>query len=468
MRTAENPTLRGLRVVEALPAFLAAALGTFVWVVFRPGLLSHDSITQYEQAVGGWYTDWHPPLISVVLHYVLALGGSLSRLMLVQSVAGALGVWAFARAVKRSLFGDRLSSGQVAWLSLGVLVLLLMPVSPLAFYLMTFWKDAWAMILLLWIGALALGRLSAPRITALVLLAAAFGMVRHNAVITLPLVGFCLGVEALRRLGRGAALGLALAPLVACLAFGAFLDAAFDVEETHPESQVMAFDLAGLCAEDQTTCGESPLFRRHLRAPELESRYRPGDLGSIFWGKPAVDPTILDGSKTDRLEEEYKDVVMDHPLLLAKVKAEAFWSLLGTEKTYYFFQDSVAENPYGLRAQYQLGGVRDRLIGLGWDTAKGNLRWIAGVHLVWLAANLFWIVLLVRQGRRRLALLLLVPLAYYLSHLLAVTVQDYRFMYPSTLFVQGFTVAAALGGLAASLRPQMPSGRRPSLASVSE
>lgn len=460
MMSGQNPRRRS--AADLLPAALAALAGVFVWAVFRPGLLSYDSIAQYTQAVEGRYTDWHPPLISIGLHLVLALGGSLSRFMLVQSVAGALGVWAFSGAVLARLFRDRLSRRQVAWLSLAVLLLLLVPVSPLAFYLMTFWKDSLAAILLLWTGTLALARPSAARTTALVLVAAAYGMVRHNAVVTLPILGLFLAVAAWRRLPKGAAVALAAAPLAAALAGGALLSSAFDVRESHPGGQVMVFDLAGLCAEDRSTCGESPLFRRHLRIPDLRARYRPGDLGSIFWEQPvAVDPRILDPKLSGELGEQYRDVAEDHPLLLAEVKAESFWSLLGTEETDYFFHDSVMENPFGLQPQPQLAGAREKLVAWGRETAAGGLRWIAGVHLVWLVVNVLWIAALALRGRRELALLLLVPLAYSFSYLLAATVQDYRFLYPSTLFVQVFTLAAGLGWMAAYLRPQNPSGRRP-------
>lgn len=445
-----------------LPPLFAALAGVAVWAVFRPGLLSFDSIAQYSQAFRGYYTDWHPPLVSAALHLVLALGGSLSRFMLVQSVAGAFGVWALSRAVLRQLFGDRLSRRQIAWLSLLVLLLLLVPVSPLAFYLMTFWKDALAAILLLWIGALALARPSVARTAALVLVAAGYGMVRHNAIVTLPVLGLFLAVESWRRLPRPAVLALAAAPLALALAGGPLLDAALDVQERHPASQVMVLDLAGLCAEDRSTCGESPLFRRHLRAPDLGTRYRPGDLGSIFWEPPAaVDGKIVDPGLFPELSDQYWGVAADHPLLLAEVKAESFWTLLGTEETDYFFHDSVAENPFGLRLQPQFAGVREVLSTVGRKVSWSPLRWIAGVHLVWLGANVLWIAALALRGRRALALLLLVPLAYSLSYLLATTVQDYRFLYPSTLFVQVFTAAAGLGRIAIYFRPQKPSGLRP-------
>lgn len=462
-----------------LPALLAAAAAAGLWAVFRPGLLSFDSIAQYGQALRGSYTDWHPALISIALHFVLALGGSLSRFMALQCLAGALGVFAFARAAMRRLHGERLPPRRAAWLALATLLVLLIPVSPLGFYLMTFWKDVWAMILLLWIGALALGGdpeapPSRARLAGLVLLGAAFGMVRHNAVVTLPLLGFFLWAETRRR-SRRAALLLAVAPLAACLALGPLIDAAFEVKETYPESQVMAFDLAGLCAEDHAACARFSFFRRYLRVPEYRNRYRPGDIGSIFWEEPViVDRHILDGPVHEQLAAEYREAVKDHPLLLAELKGESFWRLLGTEGTFYFFHDSAVPNKFGLVLQEPFRPFREELVKFGHDVEKGPWRWVAGVHLVWLAADLAWIAVLLRlwrrteEGRfRSLALFLLVPLGYYLSYLLAAPVADFRFMYPSTLVVQGFTAAAALGSAGISRR-QKPSGRAPYRASVSE
>ena len=55
-----------------------------------------------------------------------------------------------------------------------------------------------------------------------------------------------------------------------------------------------------------------------------------------------------------------------------------------------------------------------------------------------------------------LAGVLLIPLGYYLSYLLATPVHDFRFMYPSTLMVQCVALAWLIGGLA-----QKPTGRAP-------
>src|SRR4029077_11245570 len=214
----ENPTPGRPGCLDRLPFWLTAAIALVLWRLFFPGLMSQDSIVQYAQALTARSTAWHPPLMAVVLHLVFSLGGAIGLLMLGQCVAGVFGIRALAAAVVALLQGDRVPARRTAWISLLVLVLLLVPVTPLAFYLMTFWKDSWAMILMVWIGALALALcrlgITPKRLLLVIGLATALGMVRHNAVVLLPVVGLVLWDGARRELGGGRALALAAAPLV--------------------------------------------------------------------------------------------------------------------------------------------------------------------------------------------------------------------------------------------------------------
>jgi hypothetical protein len=453
---------------ERWPDVLTVAVALFIWRLFFPGLMSQDSISQYGQAVDGLYKDWHPPLMAIVLRTVLGLGGALGLLMLGQCLAGVLGVRALAQGCLELLYGDRIPPGRAAWLPPLVLLLLLAPWSPLAFYLMTFWKDAWAAVFLLWIGALAIDlyRRGAERrrVVLLVLLSVLLGLVRHNAVVILPVLGLVLWLG-LRRAGTGrrAALLAAAAPLALWLAANPLIDAFFQVRKMHPDSQVMVLDLVGLCAAGRDICAELPWTRSHIRDEAGLAGYRPGDIGFIFWDDPSpVDRTMrLD---YPRLRAEYLRAVRSFPVELARVKLTAFATLLGVDKTSYFVHDTIVENPSGLRLNDRFARVRRSL---SWRVAKVAedpvLRWICGVHLVWIGVNVLAVAgllaLSVRPGRGRygfLACLLLVPLGYYLSYLAATPTHDFRFMYPSTLMIQCVALSWALGGTL-----QKPTGRAP-------
>ncbi|MFL6195923.1 MAG: hypothetical protein ACJ75H_17215 [Thermoanaerobaculia bacterium] len=444
-----------------LPDALTVAVAIFLWAVFYPGLMSNDSMFQYGEALKGQYADWHPPLMAILLHGILALGGGLGALMLVQCLAGAFGVRALSRSVLAFFHGDRLPAGRAAWLSCLVLLALLVPLTPLAFYLMTFWKDAWAMVFLLWIATFALDLYRAGpspgRLVAIVVLAAALGLVRHNAVVVLPLLGVAVWAATRRRLGGPAAALLGAAPLALYLVAGPLIAKGFKVQEYHPESQIMALDLVGLCAADPAACPRRlPWTWSHVLDAEALARYRPGDVGFVYWDQPPhVDPSI--GADYPRLREEYLAAIRARPVAFARVKVKAFATLLGRHQTEYFVHDSIVDNPYGLALGSTLEPVRRTLAvavdGVGWNR---RLRWVSGVHLVWIVANLAWVAGLLAAWRRSrqerygfLALLLLVPLAYYASYLAATPGHDFRYMYPATLLVQTLTVSWLLGKLPA-------------------
>jgi hypothetical protein len=463
----ESPAGSARLLQERLPDLLTAAVAFAVWRVFFPGLMSTDSIAQYRQALTGEYSDWHPPLMSIVLKIVLASGGALGILMLGQCVAGVFGIRALAAGCLRLFYGGRIALRRAAWISWLVLPVLLLPVTPLAFYLMTFWKDAWAMVFLLWIGALALDLLrrgpSLKRALLLAVLGAALGMVRHNAVILLPLVGLVLWMGTRRSFRRAGALALAAAPIVLYLLANPLIDLVFGVEELHTDSAVMALDLVGLCAKSRAVCHRLPWTESHILDPAALPGYRPGDIGFIFWDEPRhVDPAIrLD---YPRLRAEYLRAVREFPLRLAEVKLEAFETLLGIDRTFYFFHDSIVENPFGLALNARLAPVRTWLSQVTEDVAEHRfLRWISGVHAVWIAANVLWVAGLLGAWLRSrdfqylfLGCLLLIPLGYYFSYLFASPAHDFRFMYPSTLMVQCVTLSWLIGGLA-----QKPTGRAP-------
>ncbi|HEX9944065.1 MAG TPA: hypothetical protein VGG03_18795, partial [Thermoanaerobaculia bacterium] len=407
---------------------LLLALGLVLWRAFFPGILTYDSVTQFRQAWEGRFYDWHPPLMAVTLHLFLKAGRNIGALVLAQCLAGLFGVRALAITWLRVFFGPQASLRWADGIAALVVLVLLLPVSPLPFYLVTFWKDSWCAVILVWMCAVSLQLASEPpaggrtrlRIVLLLILSAAFGLVRHNAVVTLPLAGLVLWT-ATRRVSRSVALGLlTLAPLVALAASEAVLYRVFDIQRSHLELHMMAFDLVGVCALDEEACEALPYTRSFVRVPNLRERYIPGNIALTFWTEPQVfDPSALWNAGS--LQNEYVRAAWEFPDLLARVKVEAFVRLLGLDGPHGLIYTGVEKNEYTLRQDPRLEPLRDRWAAV--TRAAGDspsLRLISGVHLVWIAVNAVWIAaLLSSPGRRPLVLVLLLPLAFYFSYLLA-------------------------------------------------
>jgi hypothetical protein len=442
--------------MRRLPSYLFfLVLAAIVWRVFFPALMSYDSFVQFREAWTGHYDDWHPPLMAVVLHGFLKLGRGIGAVMLAQCVAGLFGVRALVLAWLAAFFGPAVPPRRAEGIAMLTVLLLVLPVSPLPFYLATFWKDSWAAVLMLWTCAVSFRLLGEPpeadaagrrrtwaRILALLALSAALGMVRHNAVVSLPFAGLVLAI-AVRRRSRGLAVLMVAAPLLVCAVAERAIGAVFHVHEMHLERHMMAFDLLGVCTLDAQACDAFPFFERHILLRDYARRYVPGDMGESFWsGPPVLDLDVT--RHGDLLRAEYLRAVRRFPGLFARVKLEAFAPLVDPHETHHFIYLGMDANELGLRLNPRFAPLRAGLTNLTLEAGAKNpfLRLISGVHLVWLIAAAVWTAaLLVSRRRRSLALVMLLPLSFYLSYLLASPAADYRFMYPATLTMQVVTVA---------------------------
>lgn len=286
---------------------------------------------------------------------------------------------------------------------------------------------------------------STGTLAVLVILAVLLGLARHNAIVVLPVAGLVLAVALWRR-SRAAAVVLALTPLLLCLTAERAIDRIFHVQLRHLDRMMMVFDLAGVCAKDAHACDELPYVRRQARGDDIAGRYVPGDMGGSF----PLGILVRDADAAE-LRAEYLRAVRRFPGDLAEVKAEAFAPLLDPAGARMLMYRQLDANEFGLRLSPRFAGLRERMTRATlWAGEKSPLlRPLVGSHLIWLAMNVLWIVLLLAgPGRRALALALLLPLAFSFSYLLATPAPDYRFLYPSTLAIQCVALAWGVGWLA--------------------
>lgn len=461
---------------KLIPLVLVAGAALLVWRIFFPALMSFDSWTQFRQAWAGRYDDWHPPLMAIVLHQCFRLGRGIGLVTFVQCLAGLLGVWALAAAWLEAVHGPAVSPRRAGWIAAGVALFLLLPPSPLPFYLATFWKDSWAAVLLVWMCAVSLRLLTRPRwyhAAALALLAILLGLTRHNAIVVLPVTGLVLATALWRRRqGQQGQQGqekksvpavpvvsavsavpwlvfLMLFPLLACLLAERAIDAAFDVQPRHLERLMMVFDLAGVCAADARACADLPYARRQAGGGDLAERYVPGDMGRSF-----PHGILVRDEDAATLRGEYLHAVRRFPGLLAQIKIEAFAPLLDPQGAHMVIYRGLDANEFGLRLNPRFAAVRSWMTQVTvWAGEQSPLlRPLVGSHLIWFVLNVLAIgFLLASLSRRPLALALLQPLAFALSYLLATPEPDYRFLYPSTLVIQCLALSWALGGISARL-----------------
>jgi hypothetical protein len=276
--------------------------------------------------------------------------------------------------------------------------------------------------------------------------------VRHNALAILPAVCLCLGLIVRRRRRRFDSIVVVVAILPLCMTalttFG--LKKIFDVKDAPIASVQKAFDLVTACVIEEESCSSFPYTRSHLE-PNYREGYLFGDVWPLLWGDLLGKKNIVnDGyiklhEGNPEIDQEYRNLLFRRPDLWIKVKALSFAPLLdtrGAPKTWYYSQ--LEPNDFGLRLNERFAFVRRAMFGVAWRVwHHWLLRWISGVHLAWLvacSAGALAAFYKFRSGPDSRAVfyvgLMLIPLSYYLSYLVATPSTEFRMMFPATLFAQ--------------------------------
>jgi hypothetical protein len=358
-------------------ALLALLVSLIVW---WPGIVAYDTVRQYEQAIGGRYDDWHPPIMARLwaLFLQARVGGS-GPMLAAQLLLYWGGLGLLAAALARQ--GARRAAA----------IALLAGLSPLPFdWSVTVVKDAELVATMTAAtGLLAWYRLDRRAVSrwAVLLLALLLGyamLVRANAIFAaVPLAlawTHWLGVR--RWAGRVALLGLVT--LAAIGISGPINHGLFGATRSGVEKTLPIFDLAGIA---------------HFAPAALPPGFDAGDWEQVvaqrcytpFYWDPFADPkrcgaigdTLADPDEVPHIYAAWAIAIAHHPLAYA---AHRLAHLNATLRVYAPAREKSAAAPRTSQVNDQGLGVA-RATGLeafALDAAMTPL----GVPLMWLVAAL--------------------------------------------------------------------------------
>ncbi|MEG8281186.1 hypothetical protein Q5694_33695 [Streptomyces sp. AHA2] len=406
-------------------AVVAAVCCLATILVFAPGFLSPDSLDQLRQAEGRKpLTDWHPPVLSLVWRALIAVTGTLTAMLVVQSLVLWGALWVLARCVW-DLTGRRGAS--LAVLAIG-----------LAPYVLTFagvvWKDVHAAQALLAACAVAFAGLRirdrdvrpAVRWGLLwlgVLFLAYAMLVRKNAFLAaLPV--FALLVLALwRGPGRGTWVRCTAALAAALVVPAAAISLFAQPLQTKQGAQIMLDDLVHVLRVDELRSADvSPALRDRLVASARECE-RIGALSDAYW---ACYERPADGLRGDsgEITSLWLREMRGHLPQYLQYRLRLFAALLF--ETGYPYKAGITRNDLGIEVAHP------RLEDMLGSYVKGMVA-----DLPWLFRGWFWLavalVLAVRPGRGTFAtpvrVLGVSAAAYILGYLPIMPATDFRYVY---------------------------------------
>lgn len=431
-------------------------LSVILWMIFSPALMNADSIVQYKQALAGNFDDWHPPIMSIVVYYIILMGGGIAVVTFLQVVSGCIGIYYLSKEVLKLL--NVVSEKQLIIFPFIILIILLLPISPLSYYLVTFIKDTWLAINLIWLVFLALWLLNKVNskkkdkaIFLLLLISMSLATVlRHNTLVLLPvfyilihkilLLRFFKTKNTIKLYSFSVLIGSIPLLLYFILSYSIYFG--FDVKKTHPESQIVAMESLGAIAENPELKKELTYITSHL-TDNYKEAYIPGNVAPIMkWGPvKAVDSSFTIYNL--ELREQYFTLYSKAPFTLLKVKFNGFVNMI-FPKYRYWFHPQLDKSSIGLVQNRTFKNIRNQLINFSQSIYSHRLfSLLFGEHFIWLSINLvFLFFLLLRRAlitNQYLLITLLFPFAYYSSYLMAATGPQFRFMFPATIIVQIIT-----------------------------
>jgi hypothetical protein len=437
---------------------------------FYPGLVTTDSIAQYEQAVSGVYSDAHPPVMawlwSGLLHFVPGAGG----LLWLHATLLWLALYLFAD-------GAALRGARHAWLVVAVGFL-----PPILGTAGEIWKDVGMAAALLCAAAIVyrasargapIGRAAAAMAIVPLFYATA---VRANApAASGPVLVYwvmCVWPQLSLRRAVAAATGVLVLLMVAQWGLESRVIGA---RRAHLAQQLETFDLAAVrCAGGETVI--PPIFMQAgARDDALCASFDPSRVDPLYSlpNSPLRQDTDRTGLRD--LASSWRHAVLANPIAYLAHRVVVMEAVLGfgvSDASRSIWIPFSVANPYGLN--YAYNGVA-AAIGTSVSIAAAmglynGMPWLA--LAIGIAAAALW-----RQGRAYLAetSLALSALLYALAYLVVGIASDYRYIYWTVLAsaVAGASILArdrrwsdALFRAFATLRPQLPTATSSALAAV--
>jgi hypothetical protein len=442
--------LQGKACVRAVLAVFALAGLAITLLAYHPGLVTVDSLAQFEQAIAGAYTDAHPPLMAWVWARLLHI------------VPGAAGMlWLHASLLWAALFlfadGAVAHGARHTWLVVAAGF-----VPPILGTAGEIWKDV-GMAAALAFGAAIVYRAGARgerigRVAALLALVPLFyaTAVRANAPAATGPVLVYWAMRAWPRVSLRRACGIAVGVLTVFLLTQWGFERAIDAKRMHFAQVLETFDLAAIACGGRH--GGAPprippiFFQQGSDAASLCRAFDPTRVDSLY-SRP-TSPLRQDTDRTGlrELARAWRHAVLANLGAYLAHRATAFAAVLGfgasNAERSIWIPFSVA-NPYGLDYAYNavaatIGASVAVTAALG---LYNGVPWLALASVVAFAG--------LRRRDRAQALetcLALSALAYALAYFVVGIASDYRYLYWTVL------ASAVAGALSLARDPRWSDG----------
>ncbi|MBS1634879.1 MAG: hypothetical protein JST26_03085 [Bacteroidetes bacterium] len=274
----------------------------FIVLAAYPGFMSPDSLDQYQQALAGVYSDWHPPVMAWFWNKLLWIKNGPQPMLILINLFYWSGVSLWALCFRRY--------------SPVIFILAFFP--PMINFLGVIWKDSLLFSILffscaLWCFHTEKEKSRKPEIAVLVcivLLLLFAACLRYNAMAAVAPLLFMVIVGWRDELGVMKKIGVGITTVALMYGMSVMLNRVIADNKTHPEQQLMLYDLMGI--QYYTTDAALPRYvTSQVGAEAIPYIYKPNDGGgSAVFGYHCK---IKNESDLRELKADWKWSLAEHP-----------------------------------------------------------------------------------------------------------------------------------------------------------
>ena len=329
-------------MIRKCAPFLTALAGFLITLwLFAPGMMSADSINQYEQAISGGYTDHHPPILSFIWRGLLFLSNDQLPILILHATLFWTGLLLLS-------FGLVPGWYQSLFIAIGFF-------PPVLVQLGMIWKDVTLLSFYIFaLGIIAVCRRAQYKVT---LLVGAFiclwigTAARHNgiaAVLPLLVFFFLLNHSLLRSI-----LFAFLVLTVFYFAESFFNNEILKVHSVNAEGQIFIYDTVAIAAKthDFSLIPKYLSEDLHTSNEELVGLYNPVSCNGVLYHNGKYLLPVKDSwYQESRLA--WINAIKKYPKEYLRHRVSVFLSVIGfsSEEVYYPWHTVVDSNPYQLHA----------------------------------------------------------------------------------------------------------------------
>lgn len=310
-------------------------------MVFSPGYLSADSLSQLEQAISGRFNDWHPVMYSLIWRFLIVTTGKFQLMLVLQLLI-----------LCSSFLALSLVMYSKTKLKCFSLLLALSPLLPfIASIAGIMWKDVFMSFILLAVSVILvylkllknIGDSITKKLYYIALLLLFFGAsFRHNSVTIVLVLGSYIVYNIMRiNLGKlkivllSALSGLVLAAGV--LIFNSSIGVVLNVEDSKPDIIVYVDTITRNTSREEIN-NYTPLSlesREYLNLLEDTCGSRMNSI-SFCTSLQNYEEMIHKFSTVEysAIKKLYLKSIIDHPILYLKVQSNLFYQFLTTKHPY--------------------------------------------------------------------------------------------------------------------------------------